>query len=80
MWQFWKWNGRYIQGDLVSKHKTKTAAISKAKKELGNDVIFTESTWKKEEVIWIDSKTHTPMGIICKSTGAKRSRQGKKGV
>ncbi len=79
MWQFWKWNGRYIQGDLVSKHKTKTAALSRAKKEFDSEILFTEEKRKNEEIIWIDNLDHTPVGIIIKK-GAKRSRQGKEGV
>ena len=78
MWQLWEWNGSYIQGNLVSKHKTKAATISKAKKVLGEDVRLTEEERKEETIIWIDSSNGVPIGLIRKPKGAKRSRQGKK--
>ena len=34
MWKVYKWNGIYIQGDLISQHKTESAALKKAKKEI----------------------------------------------
>ena len=33
MWKLYKYNGRYIMGDLISSHKTESAAMKKAKKE-----------------------------------------------
>jgi len=39
-WKVYKHNGRYIQGDLVSTHKTETAALKRAKKEI--DFKFSE--------------------------------------
>ena len=74
MWQLWEWDGRYIQGKLVSKHKTKAATISKAKKRLGENIRLTE----EDTTIWIDDVNGIPIGLIKKPMGAKRSRQGKK--
>ena len=34
MWKLYKWNGHYIQGDLVSKHSSEDAALKKAAKEI----------------------------------------------
>ena len=34
MWKLYKYNGRYIQGDLISKHTSEAAAIKKAKKRI----------------------------------------------
>ena len=80
MWQLWEWNGRYIQGNLVSKHKTKAATTSKAKKIFGKNIKLTEEERKKETIIWIDSSDGVPIGLIRKpkSKGAPRLRQGKK--
>ena len=65
MWNLYKYNGRYIQGDLVSKHTTESAALKKAKKELN----FTHSEKvkdKKEITIWLDDKNFVPLGVIIK--------------
>ena len=34
MWKIYKWNGRYIQGDLISKHSSEDAALKKAASEI----------------------------------------------
>ena len=80
MWQLWEWNGQYIQGNLVSKHKTKAATTSKAKKVFGENIILTEEERKEETIIWIDNTDGVPIGLIRKpkSKGAPRFRQGKK--
>lgn len=63
MWKVYKWNGHYIMGDLISSHKTESAALKKAEKEI--DFKFTEKEKKnKEVVIWLDNKNHIPVGII----------------
>ena len=50
-------------GDLISSHKTESAALKKAEKEI--DFKFTEKEKKnKEVVIWLDNKNHIPVGII----------------
>jgi hypothetical protein len=65
MWKVYKWNGHYIQGDLVSKHTSEDAAIKKATKELG--FVFAEKVKRgKETLIWLDDKEHTPVGVIVK--------------
>ena len=77
-WKVYKHNGRYIEGDWVSTHKTEAAALKKAKKEI--DFKFSEREKKKNEIlIWLDDENHTPVGIIIhKTKGTKRIRQGKK--
>ena len=63
MWKVYKWNGNYIQGDLISKHKTKSAALKKAKKEI--DFTYAIEDFRKDEkIIWLDGNDHTPVGII----------------
>jgi len=67
MWKVYKWNGHYIQGELVSKHTSEDAAIKKATKELG--FVFAEKVKRgKETLIWLDDKEHTPVGVIVKRT------------
>ena len=77
-WKVYKHNGRYIEGDLVSTHKTEAAALKKAKKEI--DFKFSEREKKKNEIlIWLDDENHMPIGVIIhKTKGTKRLRQGKK--
>jgi|TARA_Y100000310_G_scaffold170166_1_gene170319 hypothetical protein len=65
MWKVYKWNGTYIQGDLVSKHRSEDAAIKKATKEI--NFVFAEKVEnKKETLIWLDDKHHDPVGVIVK--------------
>ena len=67
MWKLYKWNGHYIQGDLVSKHSSEDAAVKKASKELG--FTFAEKSKRgKETLIWLDDDKHTPVGVIVKNT------------
>ena len=40
MWKLYKWNGHYIQGDLISKHSSEDAAVKKATKDL--NFVFAE--------------------------------------
>tara|TARA_R100001086_G_C11769619_1_gene240527 strand:- start:325 stop:585 length:261 start_codon:yes stop_codon:yes gene_type:complete len=82
-WKVYKWNGRFIQGDLVSTHTTESAAMKKAKKEI--DFFRTNKEETKEEiVIWLDAEDGTPRGAIVKKNkvsdirGRKRIRQSKK--
>ena len=79
MWKIYKYNGRYIQGDLVSSHKTEDAALKKAQKTI--DFKFSEREKKKNEIlIWLDGENHMPVGVIVHELkkGTKRIRQGKK--
>ena len=75
MWQFWKWNGKYIQGDLISTHDSKEMAIERAEKEFNGGIIFTEEVKRRKKRIWVDDKAHTPVGIIVNTSsgGAKVS-------
>tara|TARA_R100000664_G_scaffold34011_1_gene53382 strand:+ start:1045 stop:1254 length:210 start_codon:yes stop_codon:yes gene_type:complete len=67
MWKIYKYNGRYIQGDFISKHSTESAALKKAKKEI--NFKFSEKQKVNKEIrIWLDDKEHTPMGVIIKKT------------
>ena len=69
-WKVWKWDGRYIQGELISSHTTEAAALKKAKK-----VVKHHRTEKKEEkgeiVIWLDDKSGKPLGVITKKINKK---------
>ena len=33
-WKVWKWDVRFIQGELISSHNTESAAMRKAEKEI----------------------------------------------
>ena len=67
MWRIYKWNGHYIQGDLVSKHSSEAAAVKKASKVL--NVAFTERVQQdRETLIWLDDSNHTPVGVIIKKS------------
>ena len=65
MWRVYKYDGHYIQGDLISKHSTESAAVKKAKKEL-NFSYSTKVTRDKEILIWLDDEEHTPVGVVIK--------------
>jgi len=65
MWKVYKYNGHYIQGDLISKHTTESAAVKKAKKVL--NFTFSEKVKSKNEIlIWLDGKDYLPLGVIVK--------------
>ena len=65
MWKVYKYNGHYIQGDLISKHTTESAAIKKAKKTI--NFSFSEKVKRNDEIlIWLDGKDYLPMGVIVK--------------
>ena len=67
MWKVYKYDGRLIQGDLVSKHSSEDAAVKKASKELG--FVFAEKVKRgKETLIWLDDDNHTPVGVIIKKS------------
>ena len=65
MWKVYKWNGIYIQGELVSTHKTESAALKKAKKEI-NFAHAVKDDRADEKLIWLDAEDHTPVGVIVK--------------
>ena len=81
-WKVWKWDGHYIQGELLSSHTSESAALKKAKKEIKYLNVVKEEK-KDEIVIWLDGENGQPLGVITKkinkkSKGTKRIRQGKK--
>tara|TARA_Y100001937_G_scaffold20452_1_gene28481 strand:- start:10 stop:225 length:216 start_codon:yes stop_codon:yes gene_type:complete len=65
MWKVYKWNGMYIQGDLISTHKTESAALKKAKKEISFTYAVKDDR-ADEKLIWLDAEDHTPVGVIVK--------------
>ena len=65
MWKVYAYNGRFIQGDLISKHSSESAAIKAAKKKIDFKKQVKEKS-KEEIVIWLDDDDGTPMGIIVK--------------
>ena len=65
MWKVYKYNGRFIQGELISKHSSESAAIKAAKKEIDFKKQVKEKS-KEEIVIWLDGDDGEPMGIIVK--------------
>ena len=79
MWKIYKFDGRYIQGEFISQHSTESAALKKAKKAI-EFARTTKEKRKEEIVIWLDSESGTPMGVIVKKQkkGTKRLRQSKK--
>ena len=71
MWKVYKWDGHYIQGELVSKHSSESAARKAAKKSVGHSKEVKEED-KKEVTIWLDSEDGQPMGVIVKIKRAKK--------
>ena len=65
MWKVYAYNGRFIQGDLVSKHSSEAAAIKAAKKKIDFKKQYREKS-KEEIVIWLDDDDGAPVGIIVK--------------
>ncbi len=64
--KLYKWNGKYIQGDLIGQHKTVSLALKRAKKEIDFKFSVKEKN-KNETIIWLDDENHSPVGIIvCK--------------
>jgi len=72
MYKLYKYDGHYIQGELVSKHSSESAALKAAKKKL-NYHTATKSSFVKPSVIWLDDENHTPIGLITIKGGAKAS-------
>ncbi len=63
MYKVYKYNGHYIQGDLISKHTTESAAMKSDKK----NIFFkkaVQSKILKTNVIWLDGEDNTPGGVI----------------
>ena len=72
MWKVYKWNGHYIQGDLISSHSSESAALKAAKKIIkyakAEKSKLPAFKARKEIVIWLDAKDGTPLGLINKKT------------
>ena len=67
MWKIYKYNGHYIQGDLLSKHSSEDAALKQAAKRIG--FTFVEKVKRgKETIIWLDDEFHNPLGLITKKS------------
>ncbi len=77
MWKVWRENNSYIQGELISKHSSKAAALKKAANEIEYKYTVKEED-TEEIVIWLEDEDRSPIGIITKQKGTKRIRQGKK--
>ncbi len=63
MWKVYKYDGHYIQGELVSKHRSQSAALKKAKEVIGH-ITEVEEVRTDEHLIWLDGEGGTPMGVI----------------
>ena len=64
-WKLYKYDGTYIQGELISQHRTEAAALKRAEKEIK----FLESVKEQrdnETIIWLDGIDGIPLGIIVK--------------
>lgn len=67
MWKIYKYNGHYIQGDLLSKHSSEDAALKQAAKKI--EFTFVEKVKRgKETIIWLDDEFHNPLGLITKKS------------
>ena len=63
MYRVYKYNGHYIQGELISKHTTESAAMKSAKKNIFFKKAI-KSKLLKPKVIWLDGEDNTPVGVI----------------
>ena len=63
MYKVYKYDGHYIQGELISKHTTESAAMKSAKKNI-NFKYAVKSKILKPNVIWLDGENNTPVGVI----------------
>jgi len=63
MWKLYKYDGRFVQGELLSKHRSQGAALKQAKKLIGH-LTEVEEIRKDEHLIWLDGEGGTPMGVI----------------
>jgi hypothetical protein len=74
-WKVWKWDGHYIQGELISSHTTEAAALKKAKKEIKYLKATKSKLDRKDQiVIWLDGKGGTPLGVITKKINKKAKK------
>ena len=76
MWKVYKWDGRYIQGELIGSHTTEKAALKKAEKEIGHaKTEKVEDKASKETRIWLDGENGDPMGVIVKKNKKARAKK-----
>ena len=65
MWKVYKEHNGYIQGELVSKHSSESAALKAATKSI--KFSFSEKQKKDKEItIWLDDLNHSPIVVIIK--------------
>ena len=65
MWKVYKEHNGYIQGELVSKHSSESAALKAATKSI--KFSFSEKQKKDKEItIWLDDLNHSLIGVIIK--------------
>ena len=65
MWKVYKYDGHYIQGQLVSKHTTESAALKKAKTVI--NFKYSQKVKKDNQIlIWLDGQDYIPLGVITK--------------
>lgn len=62
MYKVYKYDGHYIQGELISKHTTESAAMKSAKRTFFQKAI--KSKIVKPKVIWLDDENNNPVGVI----------------
>ena len=72
MYKVYKYDGRYIQGEFISKHTTESAALKSAKKNIKYKK-HCKSKILSPKVIWLDDENGTPVGLI---TENKRKKKG----
>ena len=73
MWKVYKYDGHYIQGELVSKHRSQSAALKKAKEVIGH-ITEVEEVRKDEHLIWLDGEGGTPMGVIIQKAKSRAKK------
>jgi hypothetical protein len=65
MWKVYKEHNGYIQGELISKHSSESAALKAATKSI--KFSFSEKQKRDKEItIWLDDVNHSPIGVIIK--------------
>ena len=65
MCKVYKEQNGYIQGELVSKHSSESAALKAATKSI--KFSFSEKQKREKEIrIWLDDVNHSPIGVIIK--------------
>ena len=79
MWKVYKWDGRFIQGELIGRHTSERAALKKAENEIGHaQTEKQEDKAGKETIIWLDGENGNPLGVIVKKNKTKRAKKSPK--